>query len=159
MFKQSLVLLYQVEDPETIEIVKNSVSSGSEVKQETSTHHDSKVEDKVQKVSFTKISPSAKILISEYGLDTSSLTASGPHGTLLKGDVLNAIKSGKASPKSSPAKKTSPSHQSIPQTLGVGSESELQQSDSFKDLPNTQIRKVGIIKRICFKLIAELADF
>ncbi|KAL5735106.1 hypothetical protein ACOSP7_032967 [Xanthoceras sorbifolium] len=139
-----------VEDPDDIEIVKNSITSGSGVKMEAPTHHDSKDEDRVKKVSFTKISPSAKLLISEYGLDTSSLMASGPHGTLLKGDVLAAIKSGKLSPKSSsPEEKISPSPRS-PQTSTVASpglKSHLQQSDSFEDLPNTQIRKV-IAKRL-----------
>ncbi|XP_044460574.1 dihydrolipoyllysine-residue acetyltransferase component 1 of pyruvate dehydrogenase complex, mitochondrial [Mangifera indica] len=135
-----------VEDPDDIETVKNSVTGGLEVKKEKPTHHDPKDEVGVHKGSFTKISPSAKLLISEYGLDISSLKASGPHGTLLKGDVLAAIKSGKASSKSSsPAEKASPSPQIHPQTSTVASPSlkpSLQQSDSFEDLPNTQIRKV-----------------
>ncbi|KAJ0102308.1 hypothetical protein Patl1_05970 [Pistacia atlantica] len=135
-----------VEDPEDIETVKNSFTGGSGVKKEKPTRHDPKDEVGVQKGSFTKISPSAKLLISEFGLDTSSLKASGPHGTLLKVDVLAAIKSGKVSSKSSsPAEKASPSPQIRPQTSAVASPSpkpRLQQSDSFEDLPNTQIRKV-----------------
>ncbi|KAK3228413.1 hypothetical protein Dsin_000294 [Dipteronia sinensis] len=140
-----------VEDPDDIETVKNSVISGSEVKGETPTQHDSKDENRVQKGSFTKISPSAKLLISEYGLDTSSLKASGPYGTLLKGDVLSAIKSGKLSPKSSsPAEKIAPSPRSHPQSSTVASsesKTQSQQSDSFEDLPNSQIRKI-IAKRL-----------
>ncbi|XP_031278526.1 dihydrolipoyllysine-residue acetyltransferase component 1 of pyruvate dehydrogenase complex, mitochondrial [Pistacia vera] len=135
-----------VEDPDDIETVKNSFTGGSGVKKEKPTRHDPKDEVGVQKGSFTKISPSAKLLISEFGLDTSSLKASGPHGTLLKVDVLAAIKSGKVSSKSSsPAEKASPSPQIRPQTSAVASPSpkpRLQQSDSFEDLPNTQIRKV-----------------
>ncbi|KAK0592672.1 hypothetical protein LWI29_023374 [Acer saccharum] len=140
-----------VEDPDDIETVKNSFISGSEVKGETPTHNDSKHENRVKKGSFTKISPSAKLLILEYGLDTSSLEASGPYGTLLKGDVLSAITSGKLSPKSSsPAEKIPPSPRSHTQTSTVaspGSKSQSQQSDSFEDLPNTQIRKI-IAKRL-----------
>lgn len=133
-----------VEDPGDVGTVKNSVTSGAEVKGEKETHHDSKDVVKVQKGSFTKISPSAKLLILEHGLDASSLQASGPYGTLLKGDVLAAIKSGKASSRiSSHTEKTSPSP--LPQTstaVSPGSKSDLELSDSFEDFPNTQIRKV-----------------
>lgn len=142
-----MVVVCKVEDPSDIEAVKTSVSSGSgkEVKDET-THHDSKGEARGQKASFARISPSAKLLISEYGLDASSLKASGAHGTLLKSDVLAAIKSGKGSSrKSSPKEQAAPSPQKGPQpstTALPESKSQLQQSDSFEDLPNTQIRKV-----------------
>lgn len=133
-----------VEDPGDVVTVKNSVISGAEVKGEKETHHDSKDVLKVQQGSFTKISPSAKLLISEHGLDASSLQASGPYGTLLKGDVLAAIKSGKVSSRiSSHTEKTSPSP--LPQTstaVSPGSKSDLELSDSFEDFPNTQIRKV-----------------
>lgn len=133
-----------VEDPGDVGTVKNSVTSGAEVKGEKETHHDSKDVVKVQKGSFTKISPSAKLLILEHGLDASSLQASGPYGTLLKGDVLAAIKSGKVSSRiSSHTEKTSPSP--LPQTstaVSPGLKSDLELSDSFEDFPNTQIRKV-----------------
>ena len=101
---------------------------------------------KVQKRSFTNISPSAKLLIPEHGLDASSLQASGPYGTLLKGDVLAAIKSEKASSRSSShTEKTSPSFH--PQTSpAVSQGSNLELSDSFEDLPNTQIRQVKFIR-------------
>ncbi|KAA8534497.1 hypothetical protein F0562_032014 [Nyssa sinensis] len=75
-----------VEDPNDIEAVTSSISSGLEVKQEKQTHYDTRNELNTQKTSFTRISPSAKLLIKEYGLDASSITASGPRGTLLKGD-------------------------------------------------------------------------
>ncbi|GAY62026.1 hypothetical protein CUMW_214620, partial [Citrus unshiu] len=121
-----------VEDPGDIGSVKNSVTSD---------------DAKVQKRSFTKISPSAKLLIPEHGLDASSLQASGPYGTLLKGDVLAAIKSEKASSRSSShTEKTSPSFH--PQTSpAVSQGSNLELSDSFEDLPNTQIRK-AIARRL-----------
>ncbi|KAJ6690562.1 hypothetical protein OIU85_006783 [Salix viminalis] len=89
-----------VEDLNDIEAVKTSASSssGRKVKEEKSTHHGSKAEASKAEGNFKKISPTAKLLISEYGLDASSLHASGPY--------------------------------------------ESKQSDSFEDLPNTQIRKV-----------------
>ncbi|XVE68694.1 hypothetical protein DITRI_Ditri09bG0089500 [Diplodiscus trichospermus] len=135
----------KVEDPDDIEAVKTSDGSGSAVKKQEPTHHASKSEVREQKPGFTKISPSAKLLISEYGLDTSSLKASGPHGTLLKGDVLAAIKSGKGSSKISSLEKKTPLPQTSPQkSPSARSESKThpQQPYSFEDVPNTQIRKV-----------------
>ncbi|XP_022742043.1 dihydrolipoyllysine-residue acetyltransferase component 1 of pyruvate dehydrogenase complex, mitochondrial isoform X1 [Durio zibethinus] len=134
-----------VEDPDDIEAVKTSFGSGSAVKKQEPTNHESKSDVRKLKSGFTKISPSAKLLISEYGLDASSLKASGPHGTLLKGDVLAAIKSGKGSSKFSSSEKKKPSPQTSPQkssSLRPQSTTHPQQSDSFEDLPNTQIRKV-----------------
>ncbi|TYI62355.1 hypothetical protein E1A91_D10G238400v1 [Gossypium mustelinum] len=133
-----------VEDPDDIEAVKTSASGDSAVKKQEPTQNESKSEVREQKSGFTKISPSAKLLISEYGLDASSLKASGPHGTLLKGDVLAAIKSGKGSPKISPSEKSKPSPQTSSQkSPSARPESKApQQSDSFEDLPNIQIRKV-----------------
>lgn len=139
-----------VEDPDDIETVKSSVSSGVEVKEEKATHHITRREVGAQKVNFTRISPSAKMLIAEFGLDASSLKASGPRGTLLKGDVLAAIKSGKGTSKGSMRKeKILPSPPSHPQTSPSASPesmSHIQQLD-FEDLLNSQIRKV-IAKRL-----------
>ncbi|RVW76235.1 Dihydrolipoyllysine-residue acetyltransferase component 1 of pyruvate dehydrogenase complex, mitochondrial [Vitis vinifera] len=81
-----------VEDPDDIEIVKASVSSGSDIKKEKPQQQESRNEVRAEKSSFTRISPSAKLLITEFGLDASTLKASGPRGTLLKGDVLAAIR-------------------------------------------------------------------
>ncbi|XP_058006757.1 histone-lysine N-methyltransferase ATX5-like [Hevea brasiliensis] len=69
--------------------------------------------------------------------------ASGPRGPIPKSDVLAAIKSGKgSSKKSSPAHKLTPSLQKGPQASTTAlPESFSQQSDSFEDLANTQIRK------------------
>lgn len=93
--------------------------------------------------SFSRISPAAKVLISEHGLDASSISSSGPRGTLLKGDVLAAIKSGKASKASVPKEKSSsPSlHPQTSSSLPGGSKSTVQDV-AYEDLPNSQIRKV-----------------
>lgn len=139
-----------VEDQNDIETIKTYISGGSEVKEEKPTHHDTRSEAREQKANFNRISPSAKLLITEHGLDASLIMASGPRGTLLKGDVLAAIKSGKASPKTSSKEKTSQTPQIHPQTshsASPESKSHLQQPDSYEDFPNSQIRKV-IAKRL-----------
>ncbi|XLU41681.1 hypothetical protein S245_036495, partial [Arachis hypogaea] len=133
-----------------IEAVKNSSGSRSASKNEQTTKHDTKTEVKPQKTSSKRISPAAKLLISEYGLDASTINASGPHGTLLKGDVLSAIKSGKLTPKPYSAKeKASPSqsHQQCAASPESKSASASKQSDAYEDLSNSQIRKV-IAKRL-----------
>ncbi|XP_054787843.1 dihydrolipoyllysine-residue acetyltransferase component 1 of pyruvate dehydrogenase complex, mitochondrial [Prosopis cineraria] len=136
-----------VEDVSDVEAVKNSVSSSSLSQQEKTTVQDTKSEGGAQKTNAARISPAAKLLILEHGLDASTLKASGPHGTLLKGDVLSAIKSGKLSPKPASKEKV-PSSQSRQQVAAsLESKSPLKQSDAFEDLPNSQIRKV-IAKRL-----------
>ncbi|XP_020539841.1 dihydrolipoyllysine-residue acetyltransferase component 1 of pyruvate dehydrogenase complex, mitochondrial isoform X2 [Jatropha curcas] len=137
-----------VENPDDIETVKTNVSVSKEVKEEKLSQGDSKDEGREEKTSFKRISPSAKLLISQYGLDSSLLKATGHRGTLLKSDVLAAIKSGKGSRKPSPTDKAAPSAKTGPQSSTTTfPESHSQQSDSFEDLPNTQIRKV-IAKRL-----------
>ncbi|XP_040991472.1 dihydrolipoyllysine-residue acetyltransferase component 1 of pyruvate dehydrogenase complex, mitochondrial isoform X1 [Juglans microcarpa x Juglans regia] len=135
-----------VEDPSDLEIVKNSVSSGSGIREEKPSHHVDRNEVKAQKTSIARISPSAKLLITEYRLDSSLLMASGAHGTLLKGDVLDAIKSGKGSSKVFSSKEGKPpspqTHVKASPTVSPDSRSQLKQSDSFEDFPNSQIRKV-----------------
>lgn len=84
------------------------------------------------------------MLIAEYGLDAPTLNATGPYGTLLKGDVLSAIKSGKLSPKPASSKEkalSSQSHQQV--AASQESKSDLKLSDAYEDFPNSQIRKVG----------------
>ncbi|XP_075484375.1 dihydrolipoyllysine-residue acetyltransferase component 1 of pyruvate dehydrogenase complex, mitochondrial-like isoform X1 [Primulina tabacum] len=128
-----------VEDPNDIEAVKTSVKDEKPVQKSTSK------DITMEKTSFNRISPAAKILIAEHGLDTSLIAASGPRGTLLKGDVLAAMKSGKGSTKISESQKSSPSPTTQPQTsssTSVGLKSIVQQTDAYKDLPNSQIRKV-----------------
>ncbi|XP_073019851.1 dihydrolipoyllysine-residue acetyltransferase component 1 of pyruvate dehydrogenase complex, mitochondrial-like isoform X3 [Primulina eburnea] len=134
-----------VEDPNDIEAVKTSVNGGSSVKDEKPVPKSTSKNIEMEKTSFNRISPAAKILIAEHGLDTSLIAASGPRGTLLKGDVLAAMKSGKGSTKISESQKSSPSPTTQPQTsssTSVGLKSIVQQTDAYKDLPNSQIRKV-----------------
>ncbi|KAE9589835.1 hypothetical protein Lal_00021650 [Lupinus albus] len=133
-----------VEDANDIDAVKNSISSSSTTQQEKATQGETKSEVKAQKSNTRRISPAAKLLIAEYGLDASTLNASGPLGTLLKGDVLSAIKSGKLSPKPASSKEKA-SHQQV--TASQESKSDLKQSAVYEDFPNSQIRKV-IAKRL-----------
>ncbi|XP_027936840.1 dihydrolipoyllysine-residue acetyltransferase component 1 of pyruvate dehydrogenase complex, mitochondrial isoform X2 [Vigna unguiculata] len=136
-----------VEEASDIEAIKNSVNSSS-TNQQKAPQHDAKSEVKAQKNKIARISPAAKLLIAEYGLDASTLTATGHYSTLLKGDVLSEIKSGKLSPKpASPKEKvlSSQSHQQV--AASRESKSDLGQSDSYEDFPNSQIRKV-IAKRL-----------
>ncbi|CAL9007667.1 unnamed protein product [Prunus brigantina] len=133
-----------VEDAADLEIVKNAVFSGSAVKEEKPIHQDTRDATSSEKTSVKRISPAAKLLITEHGLDTSSLKASGAHGTLLKGDVLAAIKSGLGSTIVSSKEKTTSSAQVHPKTSApTSTESRSsKQTDSFEDFPNSQIRKV-----------------
>lgn len=138
-----------VEDPEEIKNIPADIVKEDEVKKEKSTQVDHK--ESARTTGFSRISPSAKLLISEYGLEASSLQASGPRGTLLKGDVLEAIKSGKGSkqvPKllqeKAPvsASMVQSTRHALPQS-GASSSA----GGDYEDLPNTQIRKV-IAKRL-----------
>ncbi|KAL8159699.1 hypothetical protein V2J09_001236 [Rumex salicifolius] len=141
-----------VEDMNDIEAVKTSFSLAPGKKEEVtdkSAAPSMSTDKKVVKTSIKRISPSAKLLITEFGLDVSSLEASGPHGTLLKGDVLAAMKSGggavlkdKTSPSPSPQSQQKSVPSVSPQTLP-----HLQKTDTYEDLPNSQIRKV-IAKRL-----------
>lgn len=103
--------------------------------------------DTAQQNSFSRISPSAKLLIANFGLDASSLKASGPRGTLLKGDVLAALKSGKGSSKvlhsSKATKPASPPTSSASSPASPFESSSLADADGHEDLPNSQIRKAG----------------
>ncbi|KHN00929.1 dihydrolipoyllysine-residue acetyltransferase component 1 of pyruvate dehydrogenase complex, mitochondrial-like [Glycine soja] len=136
-----------VEDASDIEAIMNSVSRSS-TNQPKAPQRDTKSEAKAQKNNIVRISPAAKLLITEYGLDASTLNATGPYGTLLKGDVLSAIKSGKLSPKPASSKEKVSSFQSHQQVAASQeSKSDLKLSDAYEDFPNSQIRKV-IAKRL-----------
>ncbi|KAF8396477.1 hypothetical protein HHK36_018100 [Tetracentron sinense] len=135
-----------VEDPDDIKKIPATITGGSVTNEEKPAHQEVRSEETVQKTSFARISPSAKLLITNFGLDASSLKASGPRGTLLKGDVLAAIKSGSSKTVSSSREKTSPSPQPRPQTSHLQSpesRSSLQPSVTYEDFPNSQIRKAG----------------
>ncbi|PHU00132.1 hypothetical protein BC332_29919 [Capsicum chinense] len=135
-----------VEDENDIEAVRTSSRGSNVVKEEKSAHHDATAEVRTQPTGFNRISPAAKVLITEHGLDASSIPASGPRGTLLKGDVLAALKSGKGSTNNSPIKMTTPSPPQVNQkasaTESLGLKADGQQKDAYEDLPNSQIRKV-----------------
>lgn len=122
--------------------MKNSVTSSSASQKEKTIDHDSRSETVAHKTKAKRISPAAKLLIMEYGLDASTLKASGPYGTLLKGDVLAAIKSGKASPKPASNEKASSFQSRQQDAASQESRSHLKQTDTFEDFPNSQIRKV-----------------
>ncbi|KAK2996363.1 hypothetical protein RJ639_026345, partial [Escallonia herrerae] len=150
-----------VEDMNDIEAVKTSIDFA--VMEEKLTHGDTRNKMRGQNTSFSRISPSAKLLITEHGLDASLLIASGPRGTLLKGDVLAAIKSGKGSAKISSSEKIpeSPQIQSNISSASAGSGAHIHQSDFFEDLPNSQIRKglmTPIVKNADQKSISRISS-
>ncbi|GMP68480.1 hypothetical protein CsSME_00028096 [Camellia sinensis var. sinensis] len=136
-----------VEDQNDIETIKTSVSGGSEVKEEKPTHHDTRSEAREQKANFNRISPSAKLLITEHGLDASLIMASGPRGTLLKGDSKEKISQ-------TPQIHPQTSHSASPE-----SKSHLQQPDSYEDFPNSQIRKSVAIVEWCYVILDPLLSF
>lgn len=123
--------------------------SGAETKEEK-VPQDVGHKDSAKKTDIRRISPSAKLLILEYGLDASSMKASGPRGTLLKGDILAAIKSRGASPQPSKSSQdsTSSTMQSAQPTARKPPQlaSSKQVVDSHEDLPNSQIRKVSFLQ-------------
>ncbi|KAK6136127.1 hypothetical protein DH2020_030143 [Rehmannia glutinosa] len=134
-----------VEDPNDLEAVKASSIGNLSDKDEKPVEQSTAKDVKTQKTGFNRISPAAKLLILEHGLDASSITASGPRGTLLKGDVLTAIKSGKGSSSVSGSKErissSPPTHPQTSSSMPVGSKSTVQDTDAYEDLPNSQIRK------------------
>lgn len=138
-----------VEESEDIKNIPADTSFGGEQKEEQSSGSaaQSVQVDAAETSSVTsRISPAAKMLIKEHGLDASLLKASGPRGTLLKGDVLAALKSGTAS---SAKEQTAPVAPSPKPTRDTQAQSPItsQKSDTFEDITNTQIRKV-IAKRL-----------
>ncbi|OEL18887.1 Dihydrolipoyllysine-residue acetyltransferase component 1 of pyruvate dehydrogenase complex, mitochondrial, partial [Dichanthelium oligosanthes] len=140
----------QVEELEDIKSIPADTSFGGEQKEEQSIESAPQVD--VANVSeqssvVSRISPAAKLLIKEHGLDMSSLRASGPRGTLLKGDVLAVLKSGAVS--SSTKEKKAPTAPSSQPTRDSQAQpaTTSQKADTYEDIPNSQIRKV-IAKRL-----------
>uniref|UniRef100_A0A1J3H8N4 Dihydrolipoamide acetyltransferase component of pyruvate dehydrogenase complex n=1 Tax=Noccaea caerulescens TaxID=107243 RepID=A0A1J3H8N4_NOCCA len=137
-----------VEDAESIEAIKSSSTGGSEVETEKQVPHSVVDKSGGRKAGFTKISPAAKLLILEHGLEASSIEASGPYGTLLKSDVVSAIASGKTSKTS--ASKKQPSKETPSKSSSISppeSKASVTQSENYEDFPNSQIRKI-IAKRL-----------
>ncbi|KAJ4767063.1 Dihydrolipoamide acetyltransferase component of pyruvate dehydrogenase complex [Rhynchospora pubera] len=135
-----------VEDPEDIGKIPADIGQETKSKQEVTTTEATSSQKEAKKetsegTTFTRISPAAKLLIKEHGLEKSLLKASGPRGTLLKGDVLAAVKSGSFAKKSSPSEEKSPAKASPPSQTGKD------KLDTYEDLPNSQIRKI-IAKRL-----------
>ncbi|KAM3190942.1 hypothetical protein ACQJBY_068734 [Aegilops geniculata] len=139
-----------VEESDDIEKIPADTSFGGDHKEDESSGSAAQtveVDAAEQSPVMSRISPAAKMLIKEHGLNSSLLKASGPRGTLLKGDVLAALKSGTAL--SSAKEKTAPAAPS-PQPARdsqVHSQTTSPKSDTFEDITNTQIRKV-IAKRL-----------
>lgn len=102
-----------------------------------------------QSSAVSRISPAAKLLIKEHGLDMSSLRASGPRGTLLKGDVLAALKSGAIS-SSAKEKKAPAAPSSQPNRDSQAQPATTQKADTYEDIPNSQIRKVLCLMLLTF---------
>ncbi|KAL9236553.1 hypothetical protein vseg_011207 [Gypsophila vaccaria] len=128
-----------VESSEDIETVMMLPDSSATEKTEKPLTQATKEEVKEKTSRISRISPSAKLLISEFGLTASSLIPSGPRGTLLKGDVLAAIKSGEGSSKAL----DSTEKQSVsPKIHSLSKASVSSASHSYEDLPNSQVRKV-----------------
>ncbi|XP_057532087.1 dihydrolipoyllysine-residue acetyltransferase component 1 of pyruvate dehydrogenase complex, mitochondrial [Amaranthus tricolor] len=135
-----------VEAAKDIEAVQATYRSSPVVEEDKPTTLPKK-EVSEQKSVITRISPSAKLLITEFGLDISLLSPSGPRGTLLKGDVLAAIKLGKESSKPAATKEQSKpvatkEHSSSSQINLQSVPSGTPESTSYEDLSNSQIRKV-----------------
>ncbi|GER51233.1 dihydrolipoyllysine-residue acetyltransferase component 1 of pyruvate dehydrogenase complex [Striga asiatica] len=132
-----------VEDPNDIEAAKASTGGNLSVKDELPVQQKTEKDVEPQMTGFSRISPAAKLLILEHGLDASSITASGPRGTLLKGDVLNAMKFGKGSGSVTGSKeKVSSSPSQTSASSPVGSKPSVQDTNAYEDLPNSQIRKM-----------------
>ncbi|CAM0911286.1 unnamed protein product [Alopecurus aequalis] len=139
-----------VEDSEDIEKIPADTSFRGEHEEDQSSGSAAQtveVDAAEQSPALRHISPAAKMLIKEHGLNVSLLKASGPRGTLLKGDVLAALKpvtaSSSAKEKTAPATPSpQPARDSQAQSLTTS-----QKSDTFEDMTNTQIRKV-IAKRL-----------
>ncbi|CAH2064328.1 unnamed protein product [Thlaspi arvense] len=143
-----------VEDAESIEAIKSSSTGGSDVKTEKQSPHSAVNKSGGRKAGFTKISPAAKLLILEHGLEASSIEASGPYGTLLKSDVVAAIASGKTSKTSAFKEKKQPSNENLSKSSSVSlpeSKSPVTQSDNYEDFPNSQIRKLEEVQKLSSK--------
>ncbi|XP_071732093.1 dihydrolipoyllysine-residue acetyltransferase component 1 of pyruvate dehydrogenase complex, mitochondrial [Rutidosis leptorrhynchoides] len=132
-----------VEDPADVDTVKSSVSGNLAAKEAKPTQLATNDKVEVQKsTAFSRISPAAKLLIAQHKLDASSIGASGAHGTLLKSDVLSALKSGTGAVKR-PSSEINLSPSSQPDThTSLSISTETQQLDSYVDFSNSQIRKV-----------------
>ena len=81
-------------------------------------------------------SPTARNLLSHFGIDVSNLTASGPKDTLLKEDVLNYIKQNNLTPKSESSSSAPGTQVGRPETQ-VG-----RPKTKYTDIELTNMRKI-----------------
>ncbi|KAG0468023.1 hypothetical protein HPP92_017351 [Vanilla planifolia] len=143
-----------VEDPEEMKDISVDTLGLDELKEKQSVQHVEPTEHKhkYHKKGIVRISPSAKRLIAEHGIDASSLEASGPRGTLLKGDVLAAIKFSRGSPEASfSSERKASTHIPPVQQKATGSSpfaTTEDDTDAYEDLPNSLIRKAGDSKAV-----------
>lgn len=70
--------------------------------------------------------------LAESGLEAASLQGTGPHGMLLKGDVLNAMKSGSPTTRSPPAAPAKPAAPPAAKSPGLPASTDL----GYTDTPN-----------------------
>lgn len=98
-----------------------------------------------------RLGPSVRKLLSESGIDVTSLIGTGPGGSVVKGDVLAAMRSGSKPAKAAESKTVVEPVQSVTRTSPVpklSSEALLASSSpAYEDFPTSQIRKV-IAKRL-----------
>lgn len=152
-------LAITVENPDDIAKFTNILAdefSSKQAEKDTKAQGAAQGQEQMPQPQIYRFGPSVRRLLAEFELDISSLKVSGPHGTLLKGDVLAAIASGAGSGKSSEtAKLHKPSEPpknektlSAPiAPVSLQSPLPLQSSGLYEDLQNSQIRKI-IAKRL-----------
>lgn len=124
-------------------------SSTEDVKKDTTVQKAEQKQGREPQPQIYRFGPSVRRLLAEFDLDISSLKGTGPRGTLLKGDVLAAIKSGAGINKSSDASKlqkraTPPEVEKAPSSrTSVQPSLPVESSGLYEDIPNSQIRKAG----------------
>ncbi|KAH9328325.1 hypothetical protein KI387_000433, partial [Taxus chinensis] len=149
-------LAITVENPDDIPKFANGLanpSSAQHEKTDTNAQKSSQNKEGMSQSQTYRFGPSVRRLLTEFELDPSSLKATGPHRTLLKGDVLAAIKNGADLKKSSDVPKLKkpmglPKDEKTP-TSAVSFQLPLhvESPGLHEDIPNSQIRKV-IAKRL-----------
>ena len=92
------------------------------------------------------LSPAVTVLVQTHHLDVSKIPATGPHGRLLKGDVLQFLEKGAApAPAPAPASASAPAPVAVKQAAAAPAspaKPTTVQAPSYTDIPVTQIRKV-----------------
>ncbi|CAH8868533.1 unnamed protein product [Trichobilharzia szidati] len=86
----------------------------------------------------TSMGPAVRLLLQSHSLDGSQIPSTGPHGRLLKGDVLSYV----ANNKMKPAEPIQGKLSQQTSVGGIGVAVGAVQSASFTDIPLTNMRKV-----------------